>query len=61
MNGDYDGDVLAVIPLLDDDLAKLFSIFNPCTMIISRDDLRVNKLAKKRNDHVLGISILTEA
>lgn len=60
MNADYDGDVLSVIPLLDDDLAKAFESFNPRNMIISRDGLFTNKLAKMSKDHVLGISILTE-
>ena len=60
MGADYDGDVLALIPLLDADLASAFRIYDPRLMLISRDGPRINKAMNLDKDHVLGLSVLTE-
>ena len=58
--GDNDGDVLAVITLLDRDLAEAFRIYDPRLMMVSRDGPRINRAVALDKDHVLGISVLTE-
>jgi hypothetical protein len=60
MGGDYDGDVLALIPLLDEDLAMALKIYDPRLMMISRDGPQVNRAVNLDKDHVLGLSVLTE-
>ena len=60
MGADYDGDVVALIPLLDADLAEAFRIYDPRLMTISRDGPRVNRAMNLDKDHVLGLSVLTE-
>lgn len=60
MGADYDGDVLALIPLLDEDFAEAFRIYDPRLMLISRDGPRVNRAMSLDKDHVLGLSVLTE-
>ena len=60
IGGDYDGDVIALIPLLDEDLAYAFRIYDPRLMCISRDGPRMNRAMNLDKDHVLGISVLTE-
>lgn len=60
IGGDYDGDVIALIPLLDADLAEAFRIYDPRLMTISRDGPRVNRAMNLDKDHILGLSVLTE-
>ena len=43
MGGDNDGDVLALIPLLDEDQAMALKIYDPRLMMISRDGPQVNR------------------
>ena len=60
MGGDYDGDVLAIVPLLDADLAEAFRVYDPRLMMVSRDGPRVNRAMNLDKEHVLGLSVLTE-
>ncbi len=60
MGADYDGDVLSLIPLLDNDWASAFRIYDPRLMMISRDGPRINRAMGLDKDHALGISVLTE-
>lgn len=60
LGGDYDGDVLSLVPLIDADLAEAFRIFDPRLMFVSRDAPGLNKAMKLDKDHALGISVLTE-
>ena len=60
MGADYDGDVVALIPLLDEDLAEAFRIYDPRLMMVSRDGPRMNRAMCLDKDHILGISVLTE-
>jgi hypothetical protein len=58
--GDYDGDVLALIPLMDSFLAEAFKVYNPRLMTVSRDAPKLNSSMALAKDHVLGLSVLTE-
>lgn len=60
LGGDYDGDVLALIPLLDVDLAEAFRVFDPRLMYVSRDSNGLNRTMRLDKDHALGITVLTE-
>lgn len=60
MGGDFDGDVIAVIPLLDRDLASALSVYDPRRMTVSRDGQRINRSMTLEKDNVLGLSVLTE-
>ncbi len=60
MGGDYDGDVLSLVPLLDRDLAEAYRVFDPRTMYVSRCGSGLNGAMKLDKDHALGVSVLTE-
>lgn len=60
MAADYDGDVIALIPLLDAELAAALRVYDPRLMMISRDGPRINRASCLDKDHVLGLSVLTE-
>ena len=53
-------DVLALIPLIDQDLAEAFRVFDPRLMFVSRDGPELNRSVKLGKDHALGVSILAE-
>ena len=53
-------DVLALIPLLDVDLAEAFRVFDPRLMYVSRDSNGLNRTMRLDKDHALGITVLTE-
>jgi DNA-directed RNA polymerase beta' subunit len=58
--GDFDGDVVSLIPLLDRDLDNAFKIYDPRLMAVSRDSRQLNRSVTLDKDHVLGLSVLTE-
>ena len=60
LGGDYDGDVLSLVPLIDKDFAEAFMVYDPRLMFVSRDGAGLNKAMKLDKDHALGISVLTE-
>ena len=60
IGGDYDGDVIAIIPLLDSHLANAFQVYDPRQMAISRDGPYINIAMTLDKDHVLGLHVLTE-
>jgi DNA-directed RNA polymerase beta' subunit len=60
MGADFDGDVCALIPLLDENFANAFQIYDPKLMIVSRDSPSMNRALLLDKDHVLGIAVLTE-
>lgn len=60
MGGDYDGDVLTLVPLLDWKLDLMFKVFDPRLMSVSRDGPYLNRAMTPDKDHVLGLSVLTE-
>jgi DNA-directed RNA polymerase beta' subunit len=60
LGGDFDGDVLSVIPLMDEDFDKAFEVFDPRLMMVSRDKAGMNPTMAMKKDHVLGLHVLTE-
>ena len=60
MGGDYDGDTLNIIPLMDNALKDAFKVFNPKQMIIDPNDGKFNQALSIDRDHVLGIHSLNQ-
>ena len=60
ISGDFDGDVVSLLPLLDEDTSNAFACFDPRLMYTSRDQLGLNRTMRLDKDHVLGLSVLTE-
>ena len=58
--GDYDGDVIAIIPMLDQEMADAFNVYDPRLMAISRDGPFINRAMILDKDTVLGLHVLTE-
>ena len=58
LGGDYDGDTLNIIPLMDNKFKRTFALFNPKNMMISNDDFRFNQAMGLDKDLLLGVSSL---
>jgi len=56
--GDFDGDVLNVVPIFDEDMKKTFEILSPVNLIISNNDGKFNKKLSLDKDQIIGIHIL---
>ena len=61
LGADYDGDVLNIISLIDEDFDKIFEAFSPKKMVISRDLVEMNSNFLPNKDYILGLHILTES
>jgi len=60
LSGDYDGDTLNLVPLMDNSMKEIFKIFNPNNLIISKNDMKFNPEAGLNADQVLGIFSLVK-
>jgi len=58
LSGDYDGDVLNIIPIFDTIMKEHFSLLSPDNLIVNRDDGRFNSDFDMAKDQVLGIFAL---
>jgi hypothetical protein len=55
LGGDYDGDTLNIIPLMDNSFKETFDVFDPSRMIINNDDLKFNSSLGLDKDQILGL------
>jgi hypothetical protein len=55
LGGDYDGDTLNIIPLLDNSFKENFKYFNPKIMFISTNDGKYNSSLGIAKDQILGL------
>jgi hypothetical protein len=58
--GDYDGDCLNLIAIMDQKYKKIFSPLNPKNMLISINDGSFNSLFSLENEQILGIKSFLE-
>jgi len=58
LSGDYDGDVLNMIPIFDNKMKEYFSLLSPTNFIVNRDDGNFNSDFDLAKDQILGICIL---
>jgi len=58
LGGDYDGDVLNIVPLFTEYLKETFSLLRPENLIISKNDGTFNRDFGLDKDQKLGIHIL---
>lgn len=56
--GDFDGDVLNIIPILDINMQMMFSILSPSSLLIDRNNGKFNRRFGLEKDQILGIHIL---
>jgi DNA-directed RNA polymerase beta' subunit len=59
IGGDFDGDVLSIYLVLDEDYKVYFEKFNPKHLVLSPNDGHFNSFLALDKDHVLGLSTLT--
>jgi DNA-directed RNA polymerase subunit beta' len=53
--GDYDGDVLNIIPIFDRQMAKAFEVYSPKRMIVNNNNGAFNNALNIARDQILGI------
>ena len=58
LSGDYDGDVLNIIPVFDNAMKEHFSLLSPQNFIVNRDNGKFNRDFDLAKDQILGIFIL---
>jgi DNA-directed RNA polymerase beta' subunit len=58
LSGDYDGDVLNIIPLFDNTVKEHFSLLSPQNFIVDRNSGRFNGDFDLQKDQILGIHLL---
>jgi DNA-directed RNA polymerase beta' subunit len=58
LSGDYDGDVLNIIPIFDNEMKKHFSLLSPQNFIVDRNNGKFNGDFDLAKDQILGIYIL---
>jgi DNA-directed RNA polymerase beta' subunit len=58
LSGDYDGDVLNIIPIFDNEAKKYFSLLSPTNFIVDRNSGKFNGDFDLAKDQILGICIL---
>jgi hypothetical protein len=58
LSGDYDGDVLNIIPIFDNEMKKHFSLLSPQNFIVNRNDGKFNNDFDLAKDQILGVYIL---
>jgi DNA-directed RNA polymerase beta' subunit len=59
LGGDYDGDVLSIFLVLDEQFKKHFEMFNPKRFVLSPNDGHFNHFLSLDKDHMLGLTTLT--
>jgi DNA-directed RNA polymerase beta' subunit len=59
VGGDFDGDVLALYLVLDNQYKKYFEAFNPKHLVLSPNDGHFNHFLALDKDHCLGLTSLT--
>jgi DNA-directed RNA polymerase beta' subunit len=58
LGGDFDGDVLSVFLVLDEQYKKHFEPFNPKRFVVSPNDGQFNHFLALERDHALGLTTL---
>lgn len=58
LSGDYDGDVLNIIPLFDNTVKEHFSLLSPQNFIVDRNSGKFNGDFDLQKDQILGIYLL---
>ncbi|AMS01354.1 DNA-directed RNA polymerase beta' subunit [Bacillus phage AR9] len=58
LSGDYDGDVLNIIPVFDNKMKEHFSLLSPQNFLVDRNNGRFNGDFDLQKDQILGIFIL---
>lgn len=58
LSGDYDGDVLNIVPLFNKNLIEAFKCFSPAKLLIHPNDGKFNKDFSLEKEQKLGIFIL---